>query len=130
MDGQSLPKKSLRLPLDQIEGGLDDLELTGDRLICEPFTPPLLDPPNSVGHTLMAGKLGWDVRLDWQAPPTDPGHGPATLYRVSRSEEPDTGFGEVGAPTAPRHFDAGAAGPSASDLYCYLVSAENSGGSE
>lgn len=109
-----------------VEAGLDDLDLSGTRRVCEDFQAPLLDPPLPVGDTLRAERSGWDVRLDWQAPPTDPAHGRATFYRVFRSEAADSGFGEIGQPTAPLFVDVGPVG----DLLYYLAEAENSGGGE
>jgi hypothetical protein len=109
-----------------VEAGLDDLDLSGTRYVCQAFEAPLLDPPLPVGDTLRAARSGWDVRLDWVEPPTDPTHGRATFYRVYRSEAPGSGFGEIGRPSSPLHVDVSPAGA----LLHYLVEAENSGGVE
>jgi hypothetical protein len=113
-----------------VEGGVDDVRLDGQRFVCDPFSPPLLDPPNPVGNTLRVDRAGFDVRLTWQAPPADASHGPATRYSVRRSGAAASGFAEVGAPTDPFLRDLGMAGPSAPDALFYLVTASNSGGSE
>jgi hypothetical protein len=113
-----------------VEAGLDDVTFSGNRWVCDPFESPLLDPPNPVGDTLRVDKLGWDVKLTWQEPASDPSHGRATFYRLERSPQPDGGFSEIGTPTGTLHVDLGFAGPSSPGLHCYLVYAENSGGSE
>jgi hypothetical protein len=109
------------------EGGLDDVVMSGEQWVCDAWSPPALDPPNPVGNTLMVSRRGFDVRLDWEEPPVDPAHDEATFYRVTRSEQPDAGFGLIAEPTDPLHFDVGAAGPSARPLFFYLVTAENEG---
>lgn len=110
-----------------VEAGLDDFELSGDEWLCDEFSAPLLDPPNPVGNSLLVTRLGFDLRLEWTEPAEDSGHGPATFYEVTRSEQADTGFSGVGEPTAPLHVDMGAAGPSQPAAFFYLVSSRNSG---
>lgn len=113
-----------------VEAGVDDVRFEGDKWVCEPFDEPLLDPPNPVGDTLRLERRGFDLRLDWQVPPEDAGHGPATFYSIQRSGSPDGGFTEQAQPTATWHYDLGVAGPSDGANYFYLVSARNSGGGE
>lgn len=113
-----------------VEAGIDDVRIEGEAWFCDIVSLGDLEAPSPVGATLLVSRLGFDIRLDWTAPAEDPAHGPATLYRVTRSENPQGGFTEIGAPTAPLHVDLGAAGPSRPSLYTYLVTAENSGGTE
>jgi len=113
-----------------VEAGLDDLDLAGEKFVCDPFMPAPLARPNAVGDSLRASARGWDVLLSWTSPPRDAGHDPATEFRVDRSTRPDGGFSQVASPTSPQWVDTGGAAPSAPGLHCYTVYARNSGGLE
>ncbi len=112
-----------------VEAGIDDVVIDGTYYACDSYTPTPLDPPLPVGNTLRVTRSGYDVELSWDAPAEDPGHGPATSYIVRRGDTPDA-LAPHGEPLSARFVDVGAAGPSASALFTYLVAAQNSGGSE
>jgi hypothetical protein len=109
-----------------VEGLVDDLRVERERLECDPFTGPTALAPNGIGATLRVGVDGPHVRLDWQAPPTDAGHDPATAYVVYRSPAPDAGFGEAASPTA--SFAVLADETQVPTTAYFAVVAENSGG--
>ncbi len=111
-----------------LEGGIDDVRCYGTNYECGSFTAPSANPPNPVGNTVMISKEGPNVKLEWQAPPVDDTHDAATLYRIYRSSQPDTGFEEIGIATATFYHDI-------NELNCpgnchYKVVAENGGGIE
>ena len=96
---------------------------------CQPFSPPLLSPPNPVGDTLrVAATADGHVLLTWDAPPVDAGHGAAALYRIERAVAPQGPWTEAGTATSTRWFDLDALGTP--DPSFYRVTAENSGGTE
>jgi serine protease AprX len=109
-----------------VEGLIDEVHLSGERIECDTFTPPLAAPPNEVGDTLIVDVSGNDVRLDWTPPPADAQHDPATLYRVYRSATPDGGFVQDGLSTEPFHVENGEAQGGGSAFF--LIVAENGGG--
>jgi hypothetical protein len=82
-----------------------------------------------VGNTLrLARGAGSHAVLTWTAPPVDAGHGPATLYRITRASVPQGPWIEVGSATSTLWVDVDALG--AADSFYYRVIAENSGGTE
>jgi len=108
---------------------VDEVHVSGSWVDCQSFTPPASLPPNEVGNTLRLARDGaGHAVLTWTAPPVDPGHGAATLYRIVRSSVPEGPRPEVGSATSTRWVDVDALGTP--DPYFYLVTAENSGGSE
>lgn len=109
-----------------VEGLVDDVALSGQRVECDAFTPPVANAPNSVGNTLVVVKQGEDVRFEWQAPPVDASHGAATLYRVYSSPQPASGFAIDGLATQTFHVDADAAQGGTTAFF--LIVAENGGG--
>ncbi len=109
-----------------LEGGIDDLKCYGTHYECDSFTIPAASPPNPIGETMMVSYEGSSVRLEWQEPPIDATHNAATLYRIYRSNQPNTGFVEIGSATATFYLDINEInGPD--DCY-YKVVAENGGG--
>jgi hypothetical protein len=112
-----------------LEGGLDEVHITGVWGICQDYTPPAALAPNPVGDTLAveADPRGHAV-LTWTAPPVDGGHDAATLYRVERALSPAGPFEEAGSATVTRWVDVDAL--LAADTHYYRVTAENAGGSE
>ena len=90
----------------------------------------LLDTwPGDPRHdSLRASRQGSHVELSWQAPTSNAGHDPATLYRVERATVANGTFNEVGSSTTTDWYDIDAA--TAPLLYYYLVTAENAGGTE
>ncbi len=109
-----------------LEGLIDDVRIVKESYECDPFSPPVMLSPNSIGNTLMAIKNETHVYLEWDSPLIDAEHDQATFYRVYRSTVPDSGFEEIGRPTLPFYLDVDAK-ISAEDYY-YKVKAENSGG--
>jgi hypothetical protein len=110
-----------------VEGAVDEVSVSGMRIECDLFVPPAARAPNPVGDTLMLRSPGGNVRLDWETPPVDAGHDAATLYRIYRSDRPESGFAEGGLSTEPWHVEAGEGGLAGS-VY-FLVASENGGGS-
>ena len=115
-------------PLNSIvEGLVDEVTIAGNRIECDPFTPPVVAAPNPVGDTLLLSFIaGDDVRLDWTEPPADAQHDPATLYRIYRSDQPDSGFAVDGLSTDPFHVEPGER--SIPSTIYFLVVSENGGG--
>jgi hypothetical protein len=111
-----------------VEGGLDEVRLDGDKVLCDAWTPPTLAPPPPVGNSLRLARSGDDVRLWWTAPTPGPGQGPATRYEVLAGEDPRGPQSTVGGATRPEWWDAGAR-TDGRTLRLYRVVAENSGGS-
>ncbi|MEW5806039.1 MAG: S8 family serine peptidase [Acidobacteriota bacterium] len=111
-----------------VEGLIDDVRFYGTHYECDVFTAPPANPPNKVGDTLQVTKEENNVRLEWQAPPTDATHDAATLYRIYRSDKPDTGFAELGSATATFYLDLKELDDL--DSHYYKVVAENGGGTE
>jgi serine protease AprX len=109
-----------------VEGLIDEVNLSGDRIECDAFSPPLASPPNPVGDTLFVNVSGNDVRLDWTESPVDGSHDAATLYRIYRSGTPDGGFSQDGLSTEPWHVENGEA--LGGGAVFFLVVAENGGG--
>jgi hypothetical protein len=109
-----------------LEGLVDDVVVDGYQWFCQDFTPPVVNPPNPIGETLMASKAENHVYLTWDPPPVDGTHDAATSYRIYRSLQPDTGFEEIGHPTSPFHYDVDALG--SGESYYYKIKAENGGG--
>jgi hypothetical protein len=130
------PSETMRLRFTATDGGtdnvveaaVDEVHVAGMWVDCQAYTPPLLRAPNPVGDTLRLAKdLPGHVVLTWTAPPVDASHDPATLYRIVRG--PLRGPGdEVASASSDRWFDVDAL--PTPDSYFYLVSAENSGGTE
>jgi hypothetical protein len=109
-----------------LEGGIDDLRCFGTNYECESFSMPSANPPNPVGETVISSKAGSCVKLEWQEPSVDASHDAATLYRIYRSNQPDTGFQEIGSCTGTFYHDIDELnGPE--DCY-YKIVAENGGG--
>jgi hypothetical protein len=109
-----------------VEGVIDEVNVSGTRIECDLFAPPVVQTPNPVGDTLRLRSPGSNVRLEWEAPPVDAGHDAATLYRIYRSDRPEGGFAQDGLSTEPWHVEAGEAGLAGS-VY-FLVASENGGG--
>lgn len=109
-----------------LEGLVDDVLVDGYKWFCQDFTPPVVNPPNSIAESLMASKVEGHVYLEWDPPAVDGTHDVATSYRVYRSLQPDTGFEEIGHPTSPFYYDVDVLG--AEESYYYKVKAENGGG--
>ena len=95
---------------------VDDLQVCGEDVTLR---------PNGVGASLLAGKQGTDLRLDWTVPGVDASHDPAIGYDVYRSDLASAGFA-VAAQTAANLSVL--AGELASPTRFYLVAARNSGG--
>ncbi|MCP3978492.1 MAG: S8 family serine peptidase [bacterium] len=117
-------------PIDgPVDAAVDEVRLRGILAMCDDHVPTVLQSPNPVGDTLrLVPAEGGHLLLEWDAPPVDGAHDPATLYRVDRSAAADAGFAEIGSATATTWVDVdGLAAPSVS---YYLVRAENSGGGE
>lgn len=111
-----------------VEGAVDEVHVEGTWVDCTDYSPPPALSPNPVGNTLRLSRPGSHVALDWQPPPVDAGHDPATLYRVERATVANGGFDEVGSATTTGWHDVDAV--TTPDLYYYRVIAENAGGSE
>lgn len=109
-----------------VEGLIDDLRVERERLECTPFAGASSLAPNGIGTTLTVDVDGPHVRLDWQAPPADASHDPATGYVVYRSGAPDAGFAPDASPTSPFAVLADEAGIP-SNAY-FVVVAENAAG--
>jgi hypothetical protein len=131
------PSEAMRLRFTTTDGGtdsvveaaVDEVHLTGTWVDCQGYTPPVLLPPNPVGNTLRVARgAGGHAVLAWTAPPVDAGHGPATLYRITRATAPQGPWTEVGSATSTHWVDVDALG--AADSFYYRVAAENSGGTE
>lgn len=110
------------------EGGIDDVRLSGNRIVCEDYTPSPLAPPPSIGATLRAARAGAHVRLTWNEPAPGPGQGPATRYSVRGGADLAQALPEIGEATHGEWWDFGAAGASPA-LRGYMVIAQNNGGS-
>ncbi len=111
-----------------LEGAIDDVKCYGIHYECESFNMPPANPPNSIRGTLKVTNEASNVKLEWQEPPVDASHDAATFYRVYRSNQPDTGFEEIGLTTATFYLDLYELhGP---DSWRYKVIAENAGGTE
>ena len=105
---------------------------------------PLLDIIQIVSFSKKTGSLGITTSMGegaivfregfvvasfaWDAPPVDPGHDAATLYRIARGPDPQGSLAEVGSATSTAWVDVDAL--HSPDSYYYLVDAENSGGGE
>jgi hypothetical protein len=131
------PSEDMRLRFTATDGGtdsvveaaVDEVHISGTWVDCQGYTPPSELPPNGVGNTLRVSRgPGGHAVLAWTAPPVDSGHGAATLYRIVRSSAPQGPRGEFGSATSTRWVDVDAL--HTPDPYFYLVTAENSGGSE
>ncbi|MCU0231758.1 MAG: S8 family serine peptidase [Acidobacteria bacterium] len=110
-----------------IEGGLDEVRLAGDKIVCDAWVPPVLAVPPPVGDTLQAARVGDAVKLSWTAPAPGPGQGPATRYDVLGAGAPGAPMSSIGGATQPEWWDAGAR-LDGEALRLYRVVAENSGG--
>ena len=110
-----------------VEGLVDDVNLTGVRIECEPFTPPPGSAPYGIGNTLQVERTSeGDVRLSWQSPAVDPGHDAADVYNVYRSTSASSGFAvEVIATETMRLLENEATVQNAA---YWLVTATNGGG--
>jgi hypothetical protein len=114
---------------DPVEGAVDEVLVEGVWVDCQAYTPPAALPPNPVSDTLrVETDPGGHTVLDWDAPPVDPGHDAATLYRIERAVSAEGPFAEAGSATVTRWVDVDALG--AGEPYYYRVYAENAGGSE
>ena len=111
-----------------VEGAVDEVHVDGMWVNCQDYTPVVLQSPNPVGDTLTANGVGTHVTLSWQTPPTDGGHDAATLYRIDRATVANGTFDSAGSTTTTVWHDIDAT--VAPGIYFYLVTAENSGGSE
>lgn len=109
-----------------LEGLVDDARIERERLECDAVSFPSRQAPNGVGDTLLLDRSSTHLRLDWQAPPSDAGHDPATSYRVYRSEAPDAGFEWVSEPTST--FEVLMDDMLVHDTGYFSVTAVNSGG--
>ncbi len=117
------------LPDGPVEAAIDEVAVSGIVAVCEDHTPSPALPPNPVGDSLQLAKdPAGHVVLAWDAPPVDPGHDPATLYRVDQASSAMGPFGEIGSATLTTWFDVD--GLETPGVHYYLVGAENSGGSE
>lgn len=108
---------------------IDDFRIIGRSVVCDSFTPPPARPPNPVGPTLRLTRQGADLRFEWEAPPVDGAHDPATLYRLHRSADPAGDFTEAASATVTWHIETGAA-IAPDPILFYFVTAENNGGLE
>lgn len=107
---------------DMVEGGLDDLTLTGISYSCSPYSLPADPAPGAVGNTLLlAPAPGGHLQLTWSPPSSQGGTDPVRGYRVTRSATPSGGFAEIARPVALHHtlLDGMTAGPPG--LTCFLV---------
>jgi subtilisin family serine protease len=116
-------------PDGPVDAAIDEVAITGVMATCQDHTPVAAQPPNPVGNSMLLSKdAGGHVVLQWDAPPVDAGHDPATLYRVDRAPSATDPFAEIGSATATSWFDVDGLG-TASPSY-YLVRSENNGGAE
>ncbi len=116
-----------------VEGGLDDVRLAGDRIVCDALTPTPLAPPPSIGASLRVARSGAHLVLTWTTPAPGPGQGPATRFSVRGGADVAAPLPEIGGATRDEWWDFGAAtadgAPGAAPaLRGYLVVAENNGG--
>lgn len=112
-----------------VEAAVDEVLVQGTWVECQDFTPPVQLAPNPVGDTLAIDPdAAGHAVLDWQSPPVDTGHDPATLYRIERATSPEGPWGEVGSATSTDWMDIDAL--SEGESFYYRVRAENSGGTE
>ncbi len=125
-----IPAGGVGVPVGEIllEGGIDDVRCFGTHYECESFIQPSAFPPTPLGDTLMVIKEAVLVKLEWQEPPVDASHDAATLYKIYRSDQPDTSFEEIGSATATFFLDLDEM-MTESNWY-YKVVAENGGGEE
>jgi hypothetical protein len=114
---------------DPVEGAVDEILIEGVWVSCQPYDPPAMLPPNSVGDTLMVDiDTNGHAVLNWDEPPVDGGHDAAALYRVDRAVMTTGPFAEAGSSTVTRWVDVDAL--TAADSHFYSVRAENAGGGE
>ncbi len=106
---------------DVVEGGLDDLTLTGISLDCQPWSIAADPNPGSVGATLrLRPAPGAHVELSWDPPSAAGGQDPELGYRVQRSTDPAGPFTTVGRPVLEHYTDIDAAAPTPR-IYFYQV---------
>jgi hypothetical protein len=84
-----------------------------------------LYPPNSA-YGLRAGHDGIDMSLEWNEPPVDLLHGPATSYRVLRATSPQGPWTEVASPTEESATQPLGGNPG--EIYYYEIVATNAAG--
>lgn len=115
---------------DQVtEGGLDEVVIQGDRIVCDTWVPPALQLPPPVGDSLRLSLAGSDLKLSWNTPVPGPGQGPATRYAVLGGENPALPLAPAGGATRPEWWQQNARGDGRT-LGLYLVRSENSAGQE
>ncbi len=112
-----------------VEAAVDEVHISGTWVNCQSYTPPVVLAPNPVGNTLRVARgAGGHAVLSWNAPPVDPGHDAATLYRIERATAPQGPWTEAGSATSTQWIDIDAL--VAADSFYYRVTADKSGGSE
>jgi len=112
-----------------VEGAVDEVRVTGNRVECEDYLPPLLQAPNPVGDSLLLSKhAAGHLVLSWDAPVVDAGHDAPTLYRIETAATPVATFVETGSATSTLWIQVD--GLIAPGVEHFLVRGENSGGSE
>jgi len=110
-----------------VEGGVDELYISGTWVDCQDYVPSSAQAPNPVGNSLqVAVDGGGHTVLTWDAPPVDGNHDAPTLYRIERAVSPAGPWAEAGSATTLRWVDVDAL--AASESYHYRVVAENPGG--
>ncbi len=107
---------------DTVEGGLDDLVVTGIRLDCQPWTIPPDGGADPVGSSLRLRALsGGHVELSWNPPSVSGGKDPVHGYRVTRSSTAQGGFSEIARPTQTRGVDVDGLSGAPGTVAYYLV---------
>ncbi|MDQ7008322.1 MAG: S8 family serine peptidase [Acidobacteriota bacterium] len=106
---------------DVVEGGLDDLTLTGISLDCQPWSIAADPAPDAVGATVrLARAPGGHIEVSWDPPSAAGGRDPELGYRVQRSTAAQGPFSTVGRPVLESFTDVDAAAPTPA-LYFYRV---------
>ncbi len=109
-----------------VDGAFDDVLVQGTRIVCDSYSPPTMQAPNSIGSSLRLARQARDIRLDWSPSPIDATHDAADAYPVSRADSAIGAFGRLASPTATTFIDVDESLSPAARFY--LVGARNSGG--
>lgn len=109
------------------EGGLDEVRISGDRIVCDAYTPPTLSLPAPVGNTLRVQRVGEHLRLVWTAPTPGAGQGPATRFAILGGTQVGVPLTVVGGATTSEWWEQLAV-TNGKKLQLYVVASENSSG--